>query len=159
MRATYVPFGGPMAELSDRDAQRRRLLERIYDLTNGEMFWDHEANDFDADRTTALDLRAFAGCFDEQPRYVDMRWARTEENVTSTALASVKGVSRSRRLKLPPERDGDEGESLHATVPTASAAATAKADQCCIRSSRTRGWCKGIATASSADRRYRDARS
>src|ERR1044071_5328823 len=69
---------------------------------------------------------------------VSVRWARTDENVTSTALASVNGVSRRRRLKLPPESDGDEGESLHATV-IATTAARAKARTYCIRSSRAGG--------------------
>jgi hypothetical protein len=47
------------------------------------------------------------------------RCVRTDEKVTSTAFASVNGLSRSRRLKLLPD-EGDEGESLHAVAPRAT---------------------------------------
>jgi WD40 repeat protein len=46
-------------------------------LTSGEIVWDDAAGDFDADASTALGA-AFASCFAEEPRYVDMRWARSE---------------------------------------------------------------------------------
>ena len=46
-------------------------------LTGGELVWDAIRNDFDWTQTTALP-RSFAGCFAEEPRHVDMRWARSE---------------------------------------------------------------------------------
>ena len=52
-------------------------------LTDGEIVWDETKNDFDWQATTAL-TPALAGCFSEPPRYVDMRWARTEEQLDLT---------------------------------------------------------------------------
>jgi WD40 repeat protein len=50
-------------------------------VTDGEVVWDDAAGDFDWDRTTALP-RSLAGVFDEEPRYIDLRWARTEEHLS-----------------------------------------------------------------------------
>jgi WD40 repeat protein len=50
-------------------------------VTDGEAVWDDAAGDFDWDRTTALP-RSLAGAFDEEPRYIDLRWARTEEHLS-----------------------------------------------------------------------------
>jgi len=50
-------------------------------VTDGEAVWDDAAGDFDWDRTTALP-RSLAGVFDEEPRYIDLRWARTEEHLS-----------------------------------------------------------------------------
>jgi WD40 repeat protein len=50
-------------------------------LTDGEVVWDRAAPDFDWVRTTALPpvlRRAFA----DEPRYIDLRWARTEEHLS-----------------------------------------------------------------------------
>src|SRR5688572_31681231 len=47
-----------------------------------------------------------------------------------------------RRLKLPPESDGDEGESLHAALPTAKAAARARTVRCFIQNPPGLGWSK-----------------
>jgi WD40 repeat protein len=44
-------------------------------LTDGEIVWDVAAGDFDPDATTALPP-ALLGRFREEPRYVDLRWAR-----------------------------------------------------------------------------------
>jgi MTH538 TIR-like domain (DUF1863)/WD domain, G-beta repeat len=50
-------------------------------VTDGEAVWDDAAGDFDWDRTTALP-RSLVGAFDEEPRYIDLRWARTEEHLS-----------------------------------------------------------------------------
>jgi WD40 repeat protein len=50
-------------------------------VTDGEVIWDDAAGDFDWDRTTALP-RSVVGAFDEEPRYIDLRWARTEEHLS-----------------------------------------------------------------------------
>jgi hypothetical protein len=50
-------------------------------VTDGEAVWDDAARDFDWDRTTALP-RPLAGAFDEEPRYIDLRWARSEEHLS-----------------------------------------------------------------------------
>jgi hypothetical protein len=46
-------------------------------LTDGDWIWDSAANDFDFAASTAVPV-ALAGAFAEEPRHVDMRWARDE---------------------------------------------------------------------------------
>jgi cell division protein FtsL len=50
-------------------------------LTEGEIVWNTKFNDFDWDKTTALpeDLH---GVFAEEPRWIDLRWARTVEEIS-----------------------------------------------------------------------------
>ena len=50
-------------------------------LTDGEAVWDEVAGDFDWDRTTAIP-RSLKGVFKEEPRYIDLRWARLSEDVS-----------------------------------------------------------------------------
>jgi WD40 repeat protein len=50
-------------------------------LTRGEIVWDSAAADFDWTRTTALP-DCLRGRFPEQPLYVDVTWARDEEQLT-----------------------------------------------------------------------------
>lgn len=52
-------------------------------LADGEIVWSDRAGDFDWTATTALG-QTFAGCFAEAPRYVDMRWARSEVQLDLT---------------------------------------------------------------------------
>jgi WD40 repeat protein len=52
-------------------------------LTDGEIIWDDAANDFDWTRTVSVPP-ALAGCFADEPRHVDMRWARSEEQLDLT---------------------------------------------------------------------------
>ena len=47
-------------------------------LTDGNIVWGESASDFDWAATTALSATALADTFAEAPRYVDMRWARTD---------------------------------------------------------------------------------
>jgi WD40 repeat protein len=51
--------------------------------TDGEIAWAEEAKDFDWARTTAMPL-ALTGCFIEEPRHVDMRWAGNEDQLDLT---------------------------------------------------------------------------
>jgi WD40 repeat protein len=53
-------------------------------LTDGDIAWNDNTNDFDWRATTALSAAAFAGCFLEEPRHVDMRWARSEVQLDLT---------------------------------------------------------------------------
>ena len=46
-------------------------------VTDGEWVWDTETGDFDWARSTAVPA-ALLGAFTEEPRHVDMRWARSE---------------------------------------------------------------------------------
>lgn len=56
----------------------RRLLIL---LTDGEIVWDDTANDFDWNHTTALP-KELSGVFQEEPLWLDLRWARTEEHLS-----------------------------------------------------------------------------
>jgi WD40 repeat protein len=44
-------------------------------LIDGEIVWDEQADDFDWERTSAVP-RTLAGAFAEEPRWIDLRWAR-----------------------------------------------------------------------------------
>src|SRR6266540_2106322 len=46
-------------------------------MTDGEVVWDDAAGDFDWELTTALP-RSLQGAFTEEPRHIDLRWARSE---------------------------------------------------------------------------------
>jgi WD40 repeat protein len=50
-------------------------------LTDGEIFWSRDDDDFDWDRTTALP-EALRGAFEEVPRYIDARWTRMHPNLS-----------------------------------------------------------------------------
>jgi WD40 repeat protein len=50
-------------------------------LTDGEICWDSAAGDFDRRRTTAVPDCLF-GVFDDEPKWVDLRWAETPERLT-----------------------------------------------------------------------------
>jgi WD40 repeat protein len=50
-------------------------------LTDGEAVWDEATGDFDWDRTTAVP-RSLKGVFEEEPRHIDLRWARLSEDVS-----------------------------------------------------------------------------
>ena len=50
-------------------------------LTDGELFWDNTTGDFDPQRSTALHP-ALAGAFAEEPLYVDLRFARTDQDLS-----------------------------------------------------------------------------
>src|SRR6266545_1001136 len=61
--------------------QHKSARNVLLALTDGKLVWDETVGDFDWDRTTALPS-ALAGVFDDEPRYVDLRWARTEEHLS-----------------------------------------------------------------------------
>ncbi len=50
-------------------------------LTEGELVWDEAANDFDHDASTAIPPALF-GKLTEEPRYLDLRWARADTQLT-----------------------------------------------------------------------------
>ncbi|MDP9336779.1 MAG: toll/interleukin-1 receptor domain-containing protein [Actinomycetota bacterium] len=49
-------------------------------LTDGDLVWDRARGDFDRPRSTALPPALF-GHFDDEPRHLDLRWARGEEQL------------------------------------------------------------------------------
>ena len=50
-------------------------------LTGGEIVWDDTRTDFDWQQTTAVP-RALSGFFPEQPRHIDLRWAKSSEELS-----------------------------------------------------------------------------
>ncbi|MGH9027947.1 MAG: TIR domain-containing protein [Acidimicrobiia bacterium] len=50
-------------------------------LTDGELVWDDATNDFDRTRSTAAPA-ALYGAFSEEPLWADLRWARSEEDLS-----------------------------------------------------------------------------
>ena len=61
----------------ERHGTERLLLV----LTEGEITWDALAGDFDTTRTDALP-RPLEGAFSDEPRYLDLRWARGETDLS-----------------------------------------------------------------------------
>jgi hypothetical protein len=59
----------------------RQHANLLIALTDGELVWDDAAGDFDWARTTAVPA-SLQGVLHEEPRFVDLRWARTEEHVS-----------------------------------------------------------------------------
>jgi WD40 repeat protein len=49
-------------------------------LTEGELVWDQQSQDFDWRRTNALP-ETLRGAFTEEPRYIDLRWARNYKDL------------------------------------------------------------------------------
>ena len=50
-------------------------------LTDGQLVWDSAASDFDWATTTALPT-GLRGVFTEEPRFIDLRWARAEQQLS-----------------------------------------------------------------------------
>ena len=50
-------------------------------LTDGEIVWDGATGDFDWTQTTALPVH-FKGLYSEEPRWIDLRWARTSRDIS-----------------------------------------------------------------------------
>ncbi len=59
----------------------RSAEEILIVLTDGELAWDGTAGEFDGTRTNALPP-ALQQAFTEQPRYVEMRWAKSEDQLS-----------------------------------------------------------------------------
>ena len=64
------------AFLSARSADRLLII-----WTDGELCWDDASGDFDWTRTTCLPAR-LRGVFPAEPLYLDLRWARTAEDLS-----------------------------------------------------------------------------
>ena len=52
-------------------------------VTGGEVIWDELADDFDIGRSTAIPS-AMSGAFPEEPRYIDLRWADGQTEVSAS---------------------------------------------------------------------------
>jgi len=74
--------------LRHRSADRLLLV-----LTDGEIAWDTANGDFDWERTTALPRR-LSHAFAQEPRFLDLRWARTGRELTLRHPTFADGVAR-----------------------------------------------------------------
>jgi WD40 repeat protein len=70
-----------VAREADYWGRHKPLTGFLLVLTDGELVWDEATRDFDWTRTTALPP-SLKGIFDEEPRYIDLRWARNEEHLS-----------------------------------------------------------------------------
>ena len=61
--------------------------------TDGELAWDHDAGDFDWSRTTCLHPR-LRGVFAAEPLHLDLRWARTAEDLSPRRPEFLDAVAR-----------------------------------------------------------------
>jgi WD40 repeat protein len=61
--------------------ERRPRSNVLVALTDGELSWDSAAGDFDWRHTTALPPAA-RGKFEGEPRWIDLRWARTRDDLS-----------------------------------------------------------------------------
>lgn len=77
--------GSARSEWVPREVQHWLSLGRadklLVALTDGEIVWDAERNDFDWESTTALP-RVLEGVLQEPPLFVDFRWAKQEEQLS-----------------------------------------------------------------------------
>ena len=96
-------------------------------VTGGELVWDASAGDLDWAATTALSKEALGHAFSEEPRWVDLRWARDQEDSLRSAdprlqdaVADLAAAIRQRAQGLP-----DRG--AHPAAPPDHAAAVAVA--------------------------------
>lgn len=95
-------------------------------LTEGEIEWDRDRNDFDWEKTTALP-RLLEGKFAGVPLWMDMRWARSKQDLSLRHPQYLKDVARiSSALRNVP-LDQLIGEDIRAqrTLRIAATAATA----------------------------------
>jgi WD40 repeat protein len=56
----------------------RPVSHLLIAVTEGELVWDETAGDLDWTATTALSKEALGHAFSEEPRWVDLRWARDQ---------------------------------------------------------------------------------
>lgn len=79
-------------------------------VTDGDVFWDRSAGDFDWTKTTALTPHLKAR-FKNEPLYVDLRWARSEEKLSLRHLqfrATILDIAAPLHGKPKDELDGED---------------------------------------------------
>ncbi len=59
----------------------RDIAQLLLVTTDGELFWDNARSDFDISRSTCLPP-GLQGRFREEPNFVDLRWARSRDELT-----------------------------------------------------------------------------
>lgn len=90
---------------------RHRAADRLFIvLTEGEVFWDRTQGDFDWNRTTSLPPNLHA-TFKNEPLYVDLRWARSEETLSLRHVqfrAAILDIAAPLHGKPKDELDGED---------------------------------------------------
>jgi WD40 repeat protein len=79
-------------------------------LTDGDLAWDTSSNDFDWQRSSAVP-RILERCFPSEPLYVDLRWAKQEENLSlrhSRFRSSMLDIAAPVHGRAKDELDGDD---------------------------------------------------
>jgi hypothetical protein len=90
--------------------EHKQVTRILIVLTQDELLWDQKTNDFDWERTKALP-RVLAGRFQEEPLYVDLSWAKTQEGLSlrhSQFRAAVLDISAPLQGKSKDELDGED---------------------------------------------------
>ena len=90
--------------------EHRRSDRLLIVLTDGELAWDDAANDFDWDRTSSVPA-TLKGRFTGEPLYVDLRWARSENNLSlrhSQFRAAILDIAAPVHGRAKDELDGDD---------------------------------------------------
>jgi WD40 repeat protein/tetratricopeptide (TPR) repeat protein len=90
--------------------EHRSCEKMLILLTDGDVFWDTAANDFEWQRTSAAPP-LLKGRFPSEPLYVDLRWARNEENLSlrhSQFRAAMLDIAAPIHGRAKDELDGDD---------------------------------------------------
>ena len=86
-------------------------------LTEGNIAWDAERKDFDWTRTPSLP-QTLAGRFAEEPLYVNLRWARTDENLSlrsSQFRSAILDIAAPLHGRSKDELDGEDVRNYRRT--------------------------------------------
>lgn len=90
---------------------RNRSIETMLILlTDGELIWDKTTNDYNWERTTALP-DCLRKQFKDEPFYVDLRWAKTENNLSlrhSQFRSAILDIAPTLYGKAKDELDGED---------------------------------------------------
>ncbi len=71
---------------------RRSKGRMLIILTDGEILWDRKARDFDWSATTAIPTDVGHG-FQDEPLYLDLRWAKTQEHLSLRNLTFRSAIA------------------------------------------------------------------
>lgn len=106
--------------------KHRSADKMLIGLTEGELHWNSNAGDFDWQRTSALSP-ALQGQFKDEPLFVDLRWARSEEDLSlrnSRFRAAIVDVAATLHGKPKDELEGEDVRQYRRTRRLASTAIT-----------------------------------
>lgn len=91
--------------------QDNKLDKFMIVLTEGEIFWDNNLKDFDRNRTTSLPS-ILQGKFNQEPLYLDFRWAKTSTDLSLRNPEFLKGIGKIAAKLHSKELDEMVGEDI-----------------------------------------------